>query len=115
MQLAVTQAGPAVVVSVAGEIDMLTAPALADALNTAFDDTQPGAPVVLDLSRVSFLDSHGLTVLVQAASAPTASTAGRLRVVVGDARAAIRPLQITGLDKLLPLHRTVDDALADAW
>lgn len=112
MQLAIAQLESAIVVSVSGEIDMLTAPRLADALRTALHDARAGAPVVVDLSRVSFLDSHGLGALAEAASAASAGGHGSLRVVVGDARTAIRPLQITGLNKLLPLYSMLDDALA---
>jgi anti-anti-sigma factor len=55
---------------------MLTAPRLADALNAVLDGNA-GALIVVDLSRVHFLDSHGLTALIQAASA---SRCERLRV-----------------------------------
>jgi anti-sigma B factor antagonist len=113
LQLAITRVGPAVLVSVTGEIDILTAPRLAEAMNTAFDDIEAGAPVVVDLSRVSFLDSHGLATLSQTSStASPATDDARLRLVVGDARRVIRPLQISGLDKMLPIYATVGDALA---
>jgi anti-sigma B factor antagonist len=112
MQLPIAQVGPAIVVSVAGVVDMLTAPRLADALNTALVDAPADAPVVVGLSRVSVLDSHGLTALAEAASAASAAGGqGSLRVVVGNARTAIRPLQITGLNTLLLLYSTLDDAL----
>jgi anti-sigma B factor antagonist len=51
----------ATVIAVAGEVDMATAPQLAQYLRENADQN-----VVLDLSRVSFLDSSGLSVLVTA-------------------------------------------------
>jgi anti-anti-sigma factor len=112
MQLATAHVGPAIVVTVSGEVDMLTAPRMAHALHTALHDAPAATPVIVDLSRVSFLDSHGLTALAGATSIASARDHGPLRVVVGDTRTAIRPLQITGLNKLLPLYRSLEDALA---
>ncbi len=50
-----------VVIAVAGEVDMATAPQLADCL---LDHAE--TDVTVDLSRVGFLDSSGINVLVQA-------------------------------------------------
>jgi anti-sigma B factor antagonist len=108
MQIALAQVGPSTVVSVTGEVDMLTAPRLASAVDTALG-ADDGAPVVVDLSRVSFFDSHGLTALIQEGPARRLA---RLRVVVGGAQPVIRPLQITGLDEVLPVYRTLHAALA---
>jgi anti-anti-sigma factor len=55
------QDGDGVTIAVAGEVDMATASQLADCLLDHVD-----ADVVVDLSRVTFLDSAGLNVLVQA-------------------------------------------------
>jgi len=53
--------GPWLVVAVAGEVDMATAPQLRDCL-TDHEDID----VIVELSRVGFLDSSGITVLVNA-------------------------------------------------
>jgi anti-sigma B factor antagonist len=112
MKLGFSRIGSAVVVSVAGEVDMLTAPRLSDAMNSAWDRADAGAPIVVDLSRVTFLDSHGLTTLAEASS--TARRAGRpLRLVVGEARMVILPLRVSGLDTRLALYPSIGDALAD--
>jgi anti-sigma B factor antagonist len=69
-----------------------------------------GWPVVVDLTAVTYLGSHGMAVLVEAAS----KAEGRrepLRVVVDETRAVIRPLQVTGLDEVLALYYSVGDAL----
>jgi anti-sigma B factor antagonist len=50
-----------VVIAVAGEIDMATAPELADALRPYGQ-----CDVTVDLAAVEFLDSSGMTVLIHA-------------------------------------------------
>lgn len=54
----------AVVVTVSGEVDMLSAPRLAEAIHTALA-ARPAA-LIVDLSKVAFLASAGMTVLVTA-------------------------------------------------
>ena len=62
LSLQVRSDGPScVVIAVAGEIDLATAPQLADCLREHQD-----TDVIVDLSQVSFLDSSGINALVQA-------------------------------------------------
>jgi anti-sigma B factor antagonist len=62
LSLEVRLDGPArVVIAVAGEIDMETAPQLADCLSEHQD-----TDVIVDLTRVAFMSSSGVNVLVQA-------------------------------------------------
>ncbi|WP_334521659.1 STAS domain-containing protein [Micromonospora psammae] len=64
MTLSWTREGRVTVVGVRGEIDMGSAPLLVDLAPRLGDE---GAPlVVLDLSRVDFVDLHGLTALTEA-------------------------------------------------
>lgn len=82
-------------VTVHGEIDSTTAPGLRDCLLETLSRSG-SAPVEVDLSRVTFLDSAGLSAL--AAAHRAAGISGReLRIRCGTARAVVRPLQITGL------------------
>jgi anti-anti-sigma factor len=57
-----TQAGRVVVIAVAGELDMLTAPQLDDAIHSALRK-EPTA-LVVDLTRVDFLGSVAMNLLV---------------------------------------------------
>jgi anti-sigma B factor antagonist len=98
--------GGAVVVAAVGEIDLLTAPVLADALDAGWSDPEIGI-VVLDLTEVSFLGSSGLAVLLEAGKVPRRD----LRVVPGDHRLVRRPLEISGLARALTVCDTVEDAL----
>lgn len=100
----------AIVVTVAGELDMLTTPRLRVAVSDALEDAK-GAPVVLDLTRVTFMGSPGLAALVEAVR-HAERRGGPLRIVVDNARPVVRPIQLTGLDDVLVLYSTVDEALA---
>ena len=82
-------------VTVVGEVDSSTAPGLRECLLEVLDRPAT-SPVEVDLSRVTFLDSAGLSALATAHRAATTSGRGLL-VRCGTARAVVRPLQITGL------------------
>ena len=94
------------IVTVAGEIDISTVTPLRDRL---FEVAASGAPLVVDLERVSFIDSVGLATLVGAAKR-AAEHGGSLQVAC--ALPKIRQLaRLTGLDCTIPLARTLDEAL----
>jgi anti-sigma B factor antagonist len=98
-----TRAG-AGVLYVSGELDLASAPRLAEALAELAAD-----PVVVDLSGCTFLDSAGLGVLL--ASARALSDSGRsLRVAAVDPR-ILRVLEITAVDTLIAVHPDVESAL----
>jgi anti-sigma B factor antagonist len=88
-----------VVVRAAGELDMLTAPTLSRQLELAEAIVVPPAPVVLDLTGITFLSSAGLTVLLNHHKRCT--QLGSSLEVVATSRAVTRPLTVTGLDHIL--------------
>ncbi len=98
-------------VTVAGEIDADTAPLLKSAVTRAIEDT-PRGDRVLDLTAVTFLDSAGLAALVDATERAEERREA-LRIVVDANRPVIRPIEVTGLDDVLRLYHSVDDALDD--
>ncbi|SDI32963.1 anti-anti-sigma factor [Actinokineospora alba] len=94
-----------VVLVVTGELDLGTAPRFEEALEQA--QRAESDRVVLDLTAVTFLGSSGLSALVRA----NARSAGNGLGVVMTADTSIRrPLEVTGLDTVLPLYETVDAA-----
>ena len=94
------------IMTAAGEIDISTVTRLRDRL---FDMAASGAPLVVDLDQVSFIDSVGLATLVGTANR-AAAHGGSLQVAC--ARPKIRQLlRLTGLDRRIPLARTLDEAL----
>jgi anti-sigma B factor antagonist len=93
------------VVSVSGEVDLATSPELRDALNAALEAS---TQVVIDLSQVSFLDSTGLGVLVQAHQRAEAEGAS-LRLVVTESSVR-RVIDVTGLSRVFSLHDSLGAA-----
>lgn len=99
----------AVVLHVAGEIDLLTANVLGERIR---EQLQPANRVlVLDLAGVTFLGSAGLAEIVSASQA--GADQGAKVLLVATNRAVVRPLEVTGLSSLFTVYETVDAALAD--
>ena len=96
-----------VIIAVAGEIDLLTADELTEALAT---EVARHALVVVDLTAVDFLSSSGLAALALAHRA--AVEAGHeLRLVAGN-RVTLRPIQITGLADEIGVFASLPEAVA---
>jgi anti-sigma B factor antagonist len=100
----------AVIVTASGEVDMLNVDQLRSVVVQALREG-PGRPVVVDLTNVTYLGSHGLTALVTAA-VEAQHQDEPLRIVVDHQRQVIQPLQLTGLDKVLALYESVEDAIS---
>ena len=95
------------VVTVVGEVDVYTAPSLDEALTATL--AEGNTCVVVDMTGVDFLDSTGLSVLVKALKRIREAD-GSLDVVVSADRVA-KVFRLTGLDKVIPLHAALADAL----
>lgn len=89
-------------VSLAGELDLVNAPRWEEELG-AIEADSPGT-VILDLRAVTFIDSTGLRAVI--AADQRARAAGRRLVVVRGAEAVDRLFSVTQLDQRLEI---VDD------
>nr|WP_218888962.1 STAS domain-containing protein [Saccharopolyspora hordei] len=98
--------GGVTLITVRGEVDVFTSPALEARLADAVDDG--AVRVVVDLSPVDFLDSTALGVLVGGWKRMRAAD-GDL-VVVCAAERLLRLFRITRLDEVLPLVPDVPSA-----
>ena len=104
--LDVTERDGWAVLSVQGEVDVYTAPRLRERL---IELVEGGARhVVVDLSRVEFLDSTGLGVLVGALKRLRAVN-GTLGLVCAHER-LLKIFRITALDRVFALYDTVEAA-----
>jgi anti-sigma B factor antagonist len=101
-----------VVIHALGEVDMATRRVLDVQLQAAETQVLPPAPVVLDLTGVTFLASMGLSLLVE--HHEKCAEFGSHLVVVATALAVLRPIQLTGLDEVLTIVPTVEAALPGA-
>ena len=92
-----------VVIYVAGELDMLTGPPLQDHLAELLI-TGPDR-LIIDLSRISFMGSTGLSVLI--CTRQKAIAAGtNLQLSGTNGRAVAIPLKVTGLNHLFEILPT---------
>ena len=91
--LAVTAESGATVITVGGEVDLMTADAVRSAAAAVFDG--PPGTVIFDLADVTFIDSSGMAVLIEAANV------GHTVTVRRPSPAVLLALRATGLEGLL--------------
>lgn len=102
------KAGDWMVIDVAGEVDVFTAPKLRERIIGLLGEG--ASRIVINLEKVAFMDSTGLGVLV----------GGLKRVKERDGELALaapqatvqRVLGVTGLNTVFPVHATVEEATA---
>jgi anti-sigma B factor antagonist len=96
----------ALVVHLIGELDLYNAPALRESLAALVAEAP--SRVVIDLEQVEFVDSTALGVLIEARSRLD-EPRGFLLAAPGIETS--RALQVSGLDRHLGVHATVEEAL----
>src|SRR6185436_11151109 len=101
LSLNVSRSNGSTVVAVAGEIDMATAPELANVLNDFAQDS-----VLVDLSAVTFIDSSGLATLANAHT--RMSSAGGRLAIDGLLPNVQKVFEITRLTELIQPGSTID-------
>ena len=99
--------GASVVVSVQGELDITSSQRFGDCLSEAAAESDQ---VILDMSEVDFMDTTALAVIVTHWRRQ-ADEGGQL-LLAGARYRYTKALWITGLADRLPMHDTVDEALA---
>ena len=97
------------VVVVAGDLDAATAPRLHSELVQLSEDGIDR--IVLDLRRTTFVDSFGLGVIVNAKKRLSQLGNALCLVAEPEQRTLRRVLEITGLDRVLPVHSSVTEAV----
>jgi anti-sigma B factor antagonist len=94
------------VVALAGELDLSTVPRLEGAL---LSEAQGQGSVVVDLTRLTFIDSSGIRLLIQAHQA--ADGRAPLRTVVADGSQVERVLALARIEKVLPVFLDREEAI----
>ena len=101
--------GQVAVVTPEGRLDLASASEFKQALNDAVNAGD--RILIVDLSKVPFVDSSGLGALISGMKA-TRLAGGDLRIAqVGEQARLI--LELTTLDKVMKLYSTVEEALGD--
>ena len=105
LKISVESREGASIVRVSGEVDLASHEQLTDRLREA---AAANGPVVVDLSRCSFIDSSGIRALLLGER-----EADRF-ALAGAGEQVKRVLEMTGVGQAVPIHATVDDALASS-
>ena len=95
------------VIELGGEVDLYTAPEFKERLVQVIEDGKK--QLVVDLSKATFIDSTTLGVLVGGVKR-LRPTGGSLALVCTDDNIT-KIFEITGLDRVFPIHASRDEAL----
>jgi anti-sigma B factor antagonist len=96
------------VIELGGEVDLYTAPEFKERLVQVIEDGKKN--LVVDLSKATFIDSTTLGVLVGGVKRLRPS-GGSLALVCTDQNIS-KIFEITGLDRVFPIHASREEALA---
>src|SRR5213083_2088490 len=97
------------VISLAGEVDLYTAPEFKQQLLEVI--AQGASNVIVDFSNTTFIDSTTLGVLVGGVKRLRTND-GQLSLVCND-RNITKIFEITGLDRVFTIHASRDEAIGD--
>ncbi len=107
--VSVVQHGEMVVVGIDGEIDRSNVDQITVALLEAVPNLAKA--LVLDLSETAYIDSSGVQLLFELGSR-LRKRQQQLRAVVPEGANIARLLSVVALDRTIPCHPTLDEALA---
>jgi anti-sigma B factor antagonist len=96
------------VIELGGEVDLYTAPEFKERMVQVIEEGKKH--VVVDLSNATFIDSTTLGVLVGGVKR-LRPAGGTLSLVCADQN-IVKIFEITGLDRVFPIHETREQALA---
>ena len=108
LEIAVTRRGEAAVIKPSGSADMFEAGRLRDQLAGLL--AQDVAIIVVDLSETDFVGYDGLSAMV-CGHLRARARQGELRLAA-PRRAVLGVLEVTKLTEVLPVYRSVEEALA---
>lgn len=99
--------GSAIVIAASGEIDYAASPRLRDLLDQAIHSG--GAPVIVDLSAATFIDSTAIGVIIGAAS-KLGEVGSEMAIACTDEQ-ILNIFQIVGLREVLSIYDSREEAL----
>ena len=100
--------GDAMIITISGDLDIVTSPQLDDCLTQAEDHH---SRIILDFGDVTFLDTSALAVIV--GHWKKAEATGGVLALANARYRYTKTLWITGLADKLTLYTSVDEGLAD--
>ena len=99
-------AKPPVIVALPAEVDLTNQAAVADSL---LDAAVNVSVVIADMTCTTFCDSAGMRML-HVVSDYAAATGSTLRIVVSPGSSVARALAILGMDRLVSVYTSIQDA-----
>jgi anti-sigma B factor antagonist len=107
MEHELTERDGAIVVGFSGDVDLQSSP---DARKVMLECVARKMPVLIDLSKVNYIDSSGIASLVEALQTARKGGGNLLLVCVSDA--ALRVLELARLDKVFTICGSIEEGLA---
>jgi anti-sigma B factor antagonist len=107
LRLSAERRDGSLIVIIQGDLDMVTSAQLDEQLK---DARREARWIILDMTGVSFMDTNALAVIVN--HWRRVDAVGGTLALVGARYQYTRALWITGLASRLPMHDTVDQAIA---
>ncbi len=107
MEHEIAERDGSVIVAFSGDVDLQSSP---DARKILLECVARKMPVLVDLSKVNYIDSSGIASLVE--SLQTARKGGGNLLLVSVSDAALRVLELARLDRVFTIFGTIDDGLA---
>ena len=95
-----------VLIRLNGRLDAMASPSLKSALETKLDEGH--RKLIVDLEKVSFIDSSGLVALVSGLRLAREKKGDIFLSGIGPQAQAV--FRLTMLDRIFPIHPTFDDA-----
>ena len=107
MEIQIEDWPPYQLVRLGGDVDLHSSPRAREAILGCLKQK---APLLVDLSAVSYMDSSGVASLVEGYQ--TAKKQGLEFALVAVAQSAMNVLKLARLDKVLPIHASLDEHMA---
>lgn len=107
MDINIREMPPFRVICLAGDVDMHSSPQARQAI---LDGLKAKLPILVDLSAVGYMDSSGVASLVEGYQ--TARKQGIEFGLAAPAPAAMNVLRLARLDRVFPIHASVEERLA---
>ena len=108
--LEIEEQGSIVIAEVTGELDIAGASSTGEAIGEAVPAS--ARALVVDLSRLEFIDSSGIAMLFSLAR-QLGGRRQQLRLVARAGESVRGLLELVGLDRTAPIYETVDQAVAE--
>ena len=106
MEHEIKEESGAIIVSFSGDVDLESSPA---ARKILLECVGKHKPVLVDLSKVGYIDSSGVASLVE--SLQSARKKGSDLLLVAVSEGALRVLQLARLDKVFTICDSIEDGL----